>query len=83
MRMKFGTWICTNVYNMHTVLFYPYLKGQGHSMTLQQNCLTHVIWSRILQLFQRNEHHIGMPILVATLKVNVTAWPSGKNVSGP
>jgi hypothetical protein len=36
-------------------------EGQGHSMTLQQNCvrpITFVIWSRISQLFHRNDNHI-------------------------
>jgi len=36
-----------------------YLKGQGHSMTVKQNRVrVFVIWSWILKLFHRNDHHI-------------------------
>ena len=39
-----------------------YLEGQGQSMTLQQTYPAHyfVIWSRILQLFDRNDNYIEM-----------------------
>jgi len=51
-------------------------------------CQSHnlVIWSLILQLFHRNDHHIEMTcckqIWVDTLKVKVTAWPFSKIVFG-
>jgi len=45
-----------------------------------------VIWSQILKIFHRNDHHIEMTcraqIWVATLKVKVTAWPCSQIVSG-
>jgi hypothetical protein len=46
-----------------------------------------VIWSQILQVFKRKDHHIegrvAHKILVASLKVKVTAWHCSKIVSGP
>ena len=35
--MKLGTWIGSNVYNMHTQHLGGNLEDQGHSMTLKQN----------------------------------------------
>ena len=69
--------------------------GLLHWRSMSQNdlaaksCPAHifVIWSPVLKLFQRNDHHIETPcckqIWVTTLKVKVTAWPCKKNVSGP
>jgi len=36
-RMKLGTCIGSNVYNMYAQHFGRYLEGQGQSMTLKQN----------------------------------------------
>jgi len=35
--MELGMWIGSNVYNMHAQHLGRCLKGQGHSMTLNQN----------------------------------------------
>jgi len=37
-----------------------YLEGQGHNMTLQQNCVRPItfFWCRIKKFFHRNDHHI-------------------------
>ena len=37
--MKLGMCIGSNVYNMHVQILGRYLEGQGHSMTLKQNCV--------------------------------------------
>jgi len=37
--MKLGMCIGSNVYNMHAQNLSRYLEGQGHSMTLKQNCV--------------------------------------------
>ena len=42
-RMKLGMYIGSNVYNMHAHLG-PYLEGQGHSVTLKQNCARPITW---------------------------------------
>jgi len=38
-QMKHGTWIGSNVYNMHAHHLGRYLEGQDHGMTLKQNCV--------------------------------------------
>jgi len=38
-RMKLGMFIGRNVYNMHAHHLGRYLEGQGHSVTLKQNCV--------------------------------------------
>jgi len=59
------------------------------SLYVPNSCPAHniVIWSRFLQLFHRDDHHIEMAchaqIWIATLKAKVTAWPCSKIVSGP
>jgi len=67
-----------------------YLEGQGHSMTLQQNCvrpmtlLCEVVFYKYLtEMITIFGWHVSRNILVATLKVNVTGWPCSKIVSGP
>jgi len=52
------------------------------------SCPAHnfVVWSRISKLFYRNDHNVKttcrVNFWVPTLKVNVTAWPCSKIVSG-
>jgi len=57
-----------------------YLKGQGHSMTLQQNCVRPI--TLLLKVIFRNDftemitilrRHVTFKIWAATLKVKVTA----------
>jgi len=38
--MKLGMCIGSNVYNIHAQNLSRYLEGQGHSMTLKQNCVS-------------------------------------------
>jgi len=65
-----------------------YLEGQGHSMTLQQNrvrSITLLLEVRFYNYFTEMntilDWHVVLNILVATLKVKVTAWPCTKTVS--
>jgi len=67
-----------------------YLEGQGHSMTLQQNRVQPITllfgvrfrnyFTEMITILRRR---VTRNIWVATLKVNVTAWPCSKIVSGP
>ena len=67
-----------------------YLKGQGDSMTLKLNRVQTIIslfevgfqnyFTEMMTILRRR---VASKILVATLKVNVTALPWSKNVSGP
>jgi len=67
-----------------------YLKGQGHSITLQQNCVRPIsllfkvgfrnYFTEMITILRRRVTH---NIWVATLKVKVTALPCSKIVSGP
>ena len=43
-RMKLGIYIGSNVYNMHAQHLGRYLEGQGHSVTLKQNCVRPITW---------------------------------------
>ena len=56
-RMKLGTWISSNGYNMHAHLHWRLMSQ--HDLAAK-SCPSHnfVIWSLILQLFHRNDHHI-------------------------
>jgi len=64
----------------------PYLEGQGHSMTLQQNRVRPITllfevgfqkyFTKMITLLWRR---VACNIWVATLKVKVTAWPSAKS----
>jgi len=68
----------------------PYLDSQGHSMTLQQNCIWPITllyevpfktyFTEMITILRRR---VASNIWVATLKVKVTAWPCSKNVSRP
>jgi len=65
-----------------------YLEGQGHSMTLQQNCvrpITSLFEVRFQKYFTEMitilSRQVASNIWVATLKVKVTAWPCSKIVS--
>jgi len=64
----------------------PWRSRSQHDLAIN-SCPPHnlVIWSRILQLFHRNDHHIETTcpnnIWVDTLKVKVTAWPCNKFLS--
>jgi len=68
----------------------PYLEGQGHSVTLQQNRVRPVTllfevgflkyFTEMIIILRRR---VAYNIWVATLKVKVTAWPCCKIVSGP
>jgi hypothetical protein len=66
----------------------PSVSPSVHT-NVQNSCPAHnfVIWSGILQLLYRNDHHIETTcrtnIWVSTLKVKVLAWPWNKIVSGP
>jgi len=65
-----------------------YLKGQGHSMTLQQNHVRPItllfevrfrynyMYTVMITILRR---HVVRNIWAATLKVKVTAWPSAKS----
>jgi hypothetical protein len=67
-----------------------YVEGQGHSMTLQQNCVWPI--TSLLEVGFNNyftemitilNRLVACNIWVATLKVKVTAWPCSKIMSGP
>jgi len=67
----------------------PYLEGQGHSATLQQNrvrtlTLLFEVWFRnyFTEMITILRQCVARNICVATLKVKVTAWPCSKIVSG-
>jgi len=66
----------------------PWRSWSKHDLAAKF-CLAHyfVIWSQILQLFHKNDHHIEVPcrhnIWVSTMKVMVTEWHCSKIVSGP
>jgi hypothetical protein len=67
-----------------------YLKGQGHSMTLQQNRvrpITSLLEVRFNNYFTEMitilNRRVTCNIWVVTLKVKVTAWPCSKIVSCP
>jgi len=88
--MKLGTWIGSNVYNMHAQHLGRYLEGQGHSMILQQNRVrltTLLCEVRFYKYFTEMITILGQcvtrNIWVTTLKVKVTGWPCSKIVSGP
>jgi hypothetical protein len=59
-----------------------YLEGQGHSLTLQQNCVRPIIlffevwfencFTEMITILRR---YVPPNIWVTTLKVKVTAWP--------
>jgi len=65
----------------------PWMSRSQHDLAAK-SCPAHnfLIWSRILKIFHRNDHHIETTccaqIWDATLKVKVTAWPCSKIVSG-
>jgi hypothetical protein len=61
----------------------PWRSMSQHDFVAKSYPAHNFIWSRILQLFHRNDHHIERNIWVASLKVNVTAWPCTKIVTGP
>jgi len=72
--MKRGTLIGSNVYNMHAQTLGRYLEGQGRSMTLQQNRVSHItLLFAVRFLITILRRHVASKILVATLKVKVTA----------
>jgi len=63
-------------------------EGQGHSMTLRQNrvwpiTLLFEVGFYISQKWSRYWNDMSRNILVATLKVKVTAWTCSKIRSGP
>jgi len=67
-----------------------YLEGQGHSMTLQQNRVRPItslfevgLWKYFTEMITILRRRVAHNILVATLKVKVTAWPCSKIVAGP
>ena len=66
-----------------------YLEGQGHSMTVQQNRVRSItlllevrFYNYFTEMITLLRWHVAHNILVASLKVKVTAWPCSKNVSG-
>jgi len=68
----------------------PYLEGQGHSATLQQNRVRPItllfevrFWKYYTEMITILTRRVERNIWVATLKVKVTAWPFSKIVSGP
>ena len=67
-----------------------YLEGQGHSMTLQQNCVRSItllfevrFWNYFTEMITILRPRVACNIWAATLKVKVTTWPFSKIVSGP
>ena len=67
-----------------------YLEGQGHSMNLQKNCFHPItllfevgFYNYFTEMITFMGWHVSRKILVAILKVKVTAWPCSKIVSGP
>jgi len=66
-----------------------YLEGQGHNMTLQQNCVRpitlllevgfQIFFTEMITILRRR---VACNIWVATLKVKVRTWPCSKIVSG-
>jgi len=68
----------------------PYLEGQGHSMTLQQNRVRPITllfevgfqkyFTKMITILRRR---VARNIWVAILKFKVTAWHCSKIVSGP
>jgi hypothetical protein len=57
-----------------------YLKGQGHSMTLQQNRVRHItslfevgFYNYFTEMITTMRHCVARNIWLATLKVKVTA----------
>jgi hypothetical protein len=83
----------TNDHNIETTCHAQhlgcYLDGQGHSMTLQQNCVRPITslllvgfdnyFTEMITILRRCVAH---NIRVATLKVKVTSWPCSKIVAG-
>jgi len=66
-----------------------FLEGQGHSMTLQQKRVWPItllfkvgFYNYFTEMITILGWHVVHNILVATLKVKVTAWPCTKIVSG-
>ena len=66
-----------------------YHEGHGHSMTLQQNCVRPItllfevgFYNYFTEMITILRWHVAHNIWVTTLKVNVTAWPCSKIVSG-
>jgi len=66
------------------------LEGQGHSTTLQQNCVRPItslfvvrFWNNFTEMITILRLCVTCNILAATLKAEVTAWPCIKIVSGP
>jgi len=66
-----------------------YLKGQGHSATLQQNRVRPItllfevgFWNYFTDMIIILKWHVARIIWVTPLKVKVTAWPCSKIVSG-
>jgi len=67
-----------------------FLEGQGHIMTLHQNCVRPITllfevgfcnyFTEMIAILRRS---VACNIWVATLKVKVTAWPCIKIASGP
>jgi len=87
--MKLCMCIGSNVYNMHMQHLSRCLEGQGHSMTLKQNCvrpITFLFEVGFLNFFTEMiailRQHVAHNFKVALLKVKVTAWPWRKIVSG-
>jgi hypothetical protein len=67
-----------------------YLEGEGHSMTLKQNCVRPItllfkvgFYIYFTEMITILRWHVTRNILVATMKVKVTAWPCSKIVSRP
>ena len=68
----------------------PYLEGQGHSMTLQQNRVQAItllfevrFWKYFTEMTTILRWRVAHNIWVTALKVKVTAWPCSKILSGP
>ena len=66
-----------------------WLEGQGHSATLQQNCVQHItllfkvrFWNNFIEMITILRRRVARKIWIATLNVKVTAWPCSKIVSG-
>jgi len=65
-----------------------FLEGQGHIMTLHQNCVQPItllfevgFWNYFTEMIAILRRRVVRNILVATLKVKVTAWPCSKSRS--
>jgi len=67
-----------------------YFEGQGHIINLQQNrvwpitlIFEFMFYNYFTEMITILGWHVARNILVATLKVKVTAWPCIKILSGP